>query len=80
MIYAPIGTEAAVMLGVEAGRYYGLNAVARIWEWLDTPRPIPQLCGQTVEEFDVDALTCETALPIFVGDLLDHGVVHESTA
>jgi hypothetical protein len=67
------------MMSIEAGRYYGLNAVAsRIWELLDAPRTIPQLCEQLVGEFEVDALTCEAAVRNFVGELINNGVVHAS--
>ncbi|MDE3197312.1 MAG: PqqD family protein, partial [Acidobacteriota bacterium] len=37
ILHAPVGAEETVMLSVEAGEYYGLNAVGRrIWELLET--------------------------------------------
>ena len=81
ILYAPVGTEEAVMMSVTAGRYYGLNAVAsRIWELLETPKTIAQLCAQICEEFEVDAQTCEAEVLKFVEDLIVNGVVHEATA
>jgi hypothetical protein len=79
ILHAPVGSEEAVMMNVTAGRYYGLNAVAsRIWELLETPKTITELCAQICEEFDVDAQTCEAAVLKFVQDLIDNGIVHEA--
>jgi hypothetical protein len=70
-----------VMMSVDAGRYYGLNAVAsRIWELLDTPRSASELCHHIVEEFEVDSTTCDAEVRRFLGELLKHGIVHESAA
>jgi hypothetical protein len=81
ILYAPVGTEEAVMLSVVAGRYYGLNAVAaRVWELLESPKTIAQLCAQIYEEFEVDAQTCEAEVLKFVDALIDNGIVHEAAA
>jgi Coenzyme PQQ synthesis protein D (PqqD) len=81
ILYAPVGTEEAVMLSVAAGRYYGLNAVgARIWELLESPRTIAELCARICEEFEVDAQTCQNDVVKFVGELLDNGIVHAPAA
>jgi hypothetical protein len=81
ILYAPVGTEEAVMMSVEAGRYYGLNAVAsRIWELLETPKTIAQLCRQICGEFDVDPQTCEAEVLKFVNDLINNGIVREAAA
>jgi Coenzyme PQQ synthesis protein D (PqqD) len=81
ILQAPVGSEETVMMNVTAGRYYGLNAVAsRIWELLETPKTIAQLCAQICEEFEVDTQTCETEVLIFVRDLILNGIVHEAVA
>jgi Coenzyme PQQ synthesis protein D (PqqD) len=81
ILHASVGSEEAVMMSVTAGRYYGLNAVAsRIWELLETPKTIAELCAQICEEFEVDAQTCEVEALKFVQDLVDNGVVHEVAA
>ena len=81
ILNAPVGSEEAVMMDVTAGRYYGLNAVAsRIWELLETPKTIAQLCAQICEEFEVDAQTCEAEVLKFVQDLINNRVVHEAAA
>jgi hypothetical protein len=81
ILYAPVGSEEMVMMSVTAGRYYGLNTVAsRVWELLETPKTIAQLCAQICEEFEVDAQTCEAEVLKFVQDLIGNGIVHEAAA
>jgi Coenzyme PQQ synthesis protein D (PqqD) len=81
ILHASVGSEEVVMMSVPAGRYYGLNAVAsRIWELLETPKTIAQVCAQISEEFEVDARTCEAEVLKFVQDLLDNGIVHKAAA
>jgi hypothetical protein len=81
ILYAPVGSEEMVMMSVTAGRYYGLNTVAsRVWELLETPKTIAQLCAQICEEFEVDAQTCDAEVLKFVQDLIGNGIVHEAAA
>ncbi|MGH7075147.1 MAG: PqqD family peptide modification chaperone [Stellaceae bacterium] len=81
MLYAPVGTEEAVMLSVKAGSYYGLNAVARrIWELLEAPNTLPALRDVICAEFEVDVETCEADLLKFVRELMDNGLVHGAQA
>jgi len=81
ILYASVGTEEAVMMSVEVGRYYGLNAVgSRIWELLETPKTVTELCALLSEEFEVEAQTCEAEVLKFVQDLVDNGIVHEAAA
>jgi len=81
ILFAPSGTDAAVMMSVEAGRYYGLNAAARcIWELLDRPRTIAELSALLGEEFEVEAPACEADVLKFVDDLIANGLVHEAAA
>jgi len=49
-----------VMLDVDRGAYYGLDDIATyIWEEIETPRQVADLCGHLLEVFDVDQQTCE---------------------
>jgi hypothetical protein len=80
-LYAPVGTEEAVLMSVAAGCYYGLNAVAsRTWELLAGPKTIRDICAQLSEEFEVDAQTCEAEVLSFVQDLIDNGLVQDAEA
>jgi hypothetical protein len=75
IFYAEVRDE-GVMLNVDTGRYHSLNDVgSRIWELLEAPQTPAQLRDRLLEEFDVDAQECETAVLDFVGKLLDRGVI-----
>ncbi len=81
ILYAAAGTDAAVMMSIEAGRYYGLNAAAaRIWELLESPKTIAELSAVLCEEFEIEAPTCEADVLKFVNDLIANGIVHEAAA
>lgn len=81
MIYAATGPDETVMMSVDAGRYFGLNAVAsRIWELLERPCSATELTQRIREEFEVDAATCDAEVRRFLGELLKHGIIHESAA
>lgn len=79
ILHARVGTDEAVMMSIEAGHYYGLNAVgARIWELLGTPQTVERLCERIRAEFDVDKQTCDAAILKFAEELIDNGIVHAS--
>jgi hypothetical protein len=76
IIYAPVGDEQAVMLSIETGRYYSINAVGRrVWELLERPRALAELRAAISEEFDVDAAACEADIVDFVRELMNNGMV-----
>jgi hypothetical protein len=79
ILHAPLGAEEAVMMSVDAGRYFSLNAVAsRVWELLESPQTVRELCARLCEEFVVETTTCEAELLRFTGELIDNGIVHEA--
>jgi len=61
---------------VAHGLYYGLDAVGgRIWQLLDTPRTVGDICIALGEEFEVDDETCRADVLGFVADLVERGIV-----
>jgi hypothetical protein len=81
ILYAPAGPETAVMMSIEAGQYYGLNASARcFWELLERPRTIAELSALLCQEFEVEAAACEADVLKFVNDLIAYGIVDEAAA
>jgi hypothetical protein len=57
---APVDGE-LVMLDPRRSRYYGLDAIGnRIWDLLEQPRSVGDLCSQLQGEFDVSAEACRT--------------------
>lgn len=65
-----------VMLDAEAGAYYGLDPVGRrIWELAEKPTTAHDLCGQLVQDYDIDATTCLDQVRPFLQSLLDKGLL-----
>jgi hypothetical protein len=59
-----------VMLSPDQGAYYGLNAVgSRIWELIDRPRSVTDLCAVLAAEFMVDDETCLAEVLAFLDRL-----------
>jgi len=68
-IWQDLGGE-AVILDLEAGAYYGLNAVGtRIWNLIQAPRSIAELRETLLSEFDVDADRCNRDLERLLQEL-----------
>lgn len=72
---ARVGGE-LVMMSAHAGNYIGLNEVGgRIWELIDTPREIDDICTQLQSEFQVSRETCVAEVRKFLKELEGHGAV-----
>lgn len=68
--------DEVMMLGIENGKYYGLNTVgSRIWELIKDPISIQDLCTLLMEEFDVDSETCLSQTIELVDSLLENNCV-----
>jgi hypothetical protein len=66
----------SVILDLRAGIYYGLNEVgARIWSLIQDPRPLSEICGALLSEYDVDAARCESDLVAILRSLKAAGLV-----
>ena len=73
-----------VMMSVEQGKYYGLDSVgSRIWNLLEQPRRIMEVCAIIQDEFAVERETCERDVLEFIDRLVAVNllkVVNESIA
>jgi hypothetical protein len=59
VVMARIGERELALMSVEQGAYYDLNEVAsRIWELLEAPRSVQDICAALGEEYDVTAHAC----------------------
>lgn len=69
-ISCEVGDE-AVLLSLEDGEYYGLNAVGTsIWQLLQVPRPVATIRDQLLAEFaDVEPAACEAEVMAFLTEL-----------
>ena len=72
-----IGGE-TVILGLTAGRYYGVDAVgARVWQLIQTPASVADICKTIVSEYDVAPERCEADVLTLLRRMLDAGLIEE---
>lgn len=65
-----------VILGLTAGRYYGLDAVgARVWQIIQTPTAFSEVRRAIVSEYDVEPERCEADLLALLQKMADAGLV-----
>jgi hypothetical protein len=66
----------AVLIGVETGRYYGLDQVGTaIWNRIEQPCSFDALCASLAEEFDGDPALIEDETRVFLTQLAERDLV-----
>ena len=71
---AMAGNE-VLMFSAEQSRYYGLNRVASaIWDRIETPASLGDLCTELGKAFDVSPEQCRDEVVAFVNLLLSKGL------
>ena len=69
LVSAPMGDELA-MMDMVSGAYFVLDKVAAaIWESIETPVAVRELCRQLRERFEVSAARCEADVIPFLEKL-----------
>lgn len=72
---AQVGAD-RVMMSVQDGHYLGMTGVgARIWDLIERPATIDDICEALLREFNVDPGTCRTEVRAFLADLANLGAV-----
>jgi Coenzyme PQQ synthesis protein D (PqqD) len=65
-----------VMLDPRRSLYFGLDPIGhRIWDLLEQPRSVAELCGELQREFSVEAETCQADVLAFLDELSDAELV-----
>lgn len=65
-----------VMMSVGDNVYIGLNEIgARIWDLLETPRSLPDLCRVLMADYEVGADACQADVEAFLDDLERRGAI-----
>lgn len=65
-----------VMMHLESGSYFSLRETGfRIWELIETPRPVADIVQTMSSEYDVDADTCAADVRGFIAEMQDAGIV-----
>jgi len=66
------------MMDMEKGKYFSLNPVAtRIWDLLENPLSLDELCGLLMEEYEVEAEQCRTEVTEVIAEMVKLGLVLE---
>lgn len=62
-----------VMLDMESGQYFGMNPIASaIWEKLEQPITLFELCEKLMVEFEVEPEQCKNDVSQFVEQLVEN--------
>lgn len=74
-VSSDLGGEVAI-LHLEAGTYYGLDAVgARVWSLIQEPITLREIRDVLVREYEVEPARCERDLIALLRVLADEGLV-----
>jgi hypothetical protein len=77
IVFAKVDNE-VVALSIEAGNCYGLNPVgSRIWELIQSPIQIRDICAELVREYKVEPSVCEQQVLNLLEELKIDGLVTE---
>lgn len=72
---ARVGDE-LVMMSAASRHYVGLSPVgARIWELIEQPCSLDEVCARLVEEYDVAPEVCRGEVELFLRELMNHGAI-----
>lgn len=65
-----------VMMDPDRGKYFALNPVAtRIWDILDQPREIRQICSVLITEYEVSEDQCIREVSEYIDEMIRLGLV-----
>ncbi len=68
--------EEVAILDLERSLYFGLEGVGvEIWEALEQPRSVAELCDRIVESFDVNRNECEKDVLELLASLQKEGLI-----
>ena len=67
-----------IILDIEKGKYFSLNPVAtHIWELLEEPMELDDLCSKLISDYEVDAEQCKADTNNYIKDLIRLGLILE---
>ena len=67
-----------LMMSIEDGKYYGLNAVgSEIWKMLDEPKSIEEIIPALMEIFEIDDETCRKESLDFIESMIKNNIILE---
>ena len=75
-LFTPLEDGQGVIMSIAECRLFNLNVVGRrVWELLETPKTLAELCAVIGGEFRVDPATCEAEVAKFVNGVANNGII-----
>jgi len=72
--------DEVALLNTDRALYFGLKGVAaHIWDRLDSPRTVADLCDDVVTHFDVEPEACRNDVTRFLVSLQEAGLIEPVT-
>ena len=70
--------EELVMMDISKGKYFSLNTVAtHIWDMLEKPLTLDDICGRLTEMYDVDPELCYSEVETYLKEMNKLGLIRE---
>ena len=68
--------DEVALLHLDTAFYFGLQGVgAQIWEGLDKPRTVADICDDITRDFDVSPAACQADVVRFLAGLQEAGLI-----
>lgn len=68
-----------VMMDIQKGKYFSLNPVAtRIWDLLEKPLTLDELCALLMEEYEVEEEQCRREVAEVIEEMVRLGLILRS--
>lgn len=65
-----------VMMNLNKGSYYALNSIgSRVWELIQQPQAVIDIISTLLEEYEVDAKTCQDCVLTFLNRLNEEELI-----
>ena len=65
-----------VMMSVQSGMYYGLDSIgSRVWQLIEQPRSVSELCDILLQEYAVERAQCERDVIALLNEMHGEGIV-----
>ena len=79
-ISAGMDGEVALM-HIDNGSYYVLNDTSsRVWELMESPKSVAEICDTIEHEFEVDSNQCRNEILEHLSELASHKLIKTTTA
>lgn len=70
--------EELVFFNQKTGKYYGTGPIgAQIWNFIESPKSVAEICDHLLEKFDVDRETCENHVVDFASEMIAGGIAEK---